>query len=33
MELLEAIAADYPVSVHTVGVSIGSAGGVDRLAA
>lgn len=29
-ELLLAVAADYPVSVHTVGVSIGSAGGIDR---
>ena len=24
------LAADYPISVHTVGVSIGSAGGIDR---
>ena len=29
-ELLLDIARRYPVSVHTVGVSIGSAGGVDR---
>jgi uncharacterized protein (UPF0276 family) len=29
-ELLEDLAADYPISVHTVGVSIGSVGGVDR---
>ena len=29
-ELLEDIASDYPISVHSVGVSIGSAGGVDR---
>jgi hypothetical protein len=29
-ELLQALAADYPISVHTVGVSIGSVGGVDR---
>jgi uncharacterized protein len=29
-ELLEALAADYPISVHTVGVSIGSVGGIDR---
>jgi uncharacterized protein (UPF0276 family) len=28
-ELLEDIARIYPISVHTVGVSIGSAGGVD----
>lgn len=28
-ELLEDIAGGYPISVHTVGVSIGSAGGVD----
>jgi uncharacterized protein (UPF0276 family) len=28
-ELLQDIARDYPISVHTVGVSIGSAGGVD----
>jgi len=29
-ELLLAIADRYPVSVHTVGVSIGSASGLDR---
>jgi uncharacterized protein (UPF0276 family) len=29
-ELLEKIRTDYPISVHTVGVSIGSVGGVDR---
>ncbi len=29
-ELLDEIAAHYPISVHTVGVSIGSVGGVDR---
>jgi uncharacterized protein (UPF0276 family) len=29
-ELLESIRADYPISVHTVGVSIGSVGGIDR---
>jgi uncharacterized protein (UPF0276 family) len=29
-ELLTEIARHYPISVHTVGVSIGSAGGVDR---
>jgi len=29
-ELLGEIARHYPISVHTVGVSIGSAGGVDR---
>src|SRR5262245_45655587 len=29
-ELLERIRADYPISVHTVGLSIGSVGGVDR---
>jgi uncharacterized protein (UPF0276 family) len=29
-ELLSEIARHYPVSVHTVGVSVGSAGGVDR---
>lgn len=28
-ELLLGLAADYPISVHTVGVSIGSAGGID----
>jgi uncharacterized protein (UPF0276 family) len=30
LELLQHIARDYPISVHTVGVSIGSAGGIDR---
>ena len=29
-ELLFDIAGHYPISVHTVGVSVGSAGGVDR---
>jgi uncharacterized protein len=29
-ELLLDIARDYPISVHSVGVSIGSAGGIDR---
>src|SRR6185437_14305249 len=29
-ELLESVRADYPISIHTVGVSIGSVGGVDR---
>jgi uncharacterized protein (UPF0276 family) len=29
-ELLETVRADYPLSVHTVGVSIGSVAGVDR---
>lgn len=29
-ELLFDIARDYPISVHSVGVSVGSAGGVDR---
>ncbi len=29
-ELLTTIARDYPISVHTVGVSIGSVGGIDR---
>jgi uncharacterized protein (UPF0276 family) len=29
-ELLDDIARDYPISVHTVGLSIGSAGGIDR---
>lgn len=28
--LLMSIAGDYPLSIHTVGVSVGSAGGVDR---
>ena len=30
MNLLERIRADYPISVHTVGVSIGSVGGIDH---
>jgi uncharacterized protein (UPF0276 family) len=30
-ELLLEVCRDYPISVHTVGVSIGSAGGVDRV--
>jgi uncharacterized protein len=30
-ELLTDLARDYPISVHTVGVSIGSAEGIDRL--
>jgi uncharacterized protein (UPF0276 family) len=30
MSLLEQIRADYPISVHTVGVSIGSVGGIDH---
>ncbi len=30
LELLQDIARDYPISVHSVGVSVGSAGGVDR---
>ena len=29
-ELLEDIARDHPISVHSVGVSVGSVGGVDR---
>ncbi|MEW5984811.1 MAG: DUF692 domain-containing protein [Acidobacteriota bacterium] len=29
-ELLVDLASDYPISVHTVGVSVGSAHGVDR---
>lgn len=29
-ELLEEIAGHYPISVHSVGVSVGSAGGVDK---
>src|SRR5438445_3412900 len=29
-ELLIDLARDYPTSVHTVGVSVGSAGGIDR---
>lgn len=30
-ELLEELAACYPISVHTVGLSVGSAAGVDRV--
>jgi hypothetical protein len=30
LELLTDLARDYPISVHTVGVSVGSADGVDR---
>jgi uncharacterized protein len=30
MELLQELSSDYPISVHTVGVSIGSASGIDR---
>ncbi len=30
LELLHDIARDYPISVHSVGVSVGSIGGVDR---
>jgi uncharacterized protein len=30
MELLTELATNYPISVHTVGVSIGSASGIDR---
>lgn len=30
LELLESLAPDYPISVHTVGISVGSAGGIDR---
>lgn len=29
-ELLEDIARNYPISVHSVGVSVGSVGGIDR---
>ena len=29
-ELLQDIASDYPVAVHSVGISIGSASGIDR---
>lgn len=29
-ELLTELARDYPISVHSVGVSVGSAGGIDR---
>jgi uncharacterized protein len=30
MELLQELSSHYPISVHTVGVSIGSASGIDR---
>src|SRR5215471_5803152 len=30
-ELLVELSAQYPISVHTVGISVGSAGGVDRV--
>lgn len=30
MELLVELSTDYPISVHTVGISIGSATGIDR---
>ena len=30
-ELLIEVSAHYPISLHTVGISIGSAGGIDRL--
>lgn len=30
LELLSDLARDYPISVHTVGISIGSADGIDR---
>jgi uncharacterized protein (UPF0276 family) len=30
LELLTDLAGDYPISVHTVGISIGSADGIDR---
>ncbi len=30
LELLTELAHDYPISVHTVGISIGSADGIDR---
>jgi len=30
-ELLVELSAQYPISVHTVGISVGSAGGIDRL--
>ena len=31
LELLTDLACDYPISVHTVGISIGSAGGIDQV--
>src|SRR5262249_29864589 len=30
-ELLAELSAQYPISVHTVGISVGSASGIDRL--
>ena len=30
LELLTDLARDYPISVHTVGISIGSADGIDQ---
>ena len=30
LSVLEAVRADYPVSLHSVGLSLGSAQGVDR---
>jgi len=30
-ELLQDLAAEYPISVHSVGLSVGSASGIDRL--
>jgi len=30
-ELLAELSTQYPISVHTVGISVGSAGGIDRL--
>src|SRR6266481_3753187 len=30
LELLTDLARDYPIAVHTVGISIGSADGIDR---
>ncbi len=30
-ELLSELSAEYPISVHTVGISAGSASGIDRL--
>jgi uncharacterized protein (UPF0276 family) len=31
MELLIELSADYPISVHTVGISVGSVDGIDRM--
>jgi uncharacterized protein (UPF0276 family) len=31
LELLTDLSSDYPISVHTVGISIGSADGIDRI--